>query len=121
MLNIVLRRRINERHNQAKNHRFSGCAHPPLTRRDIRLPAISGKATAVIGMRRTGKTTFIWQVIGQRVKQSIVREALLYFNFEDKRLAGQEAANLHCVVEEYYRLNPDWRDQKRVVFILDEI
>jgi len=94
---------------------------PPLTPRDIRLPAISGKATAVIGMRRTGKTTFIWQVIGERVKQSIAREALLYFNFEDERLAGLEAANLHWVVEEYYRLNPDWRDRKRVVFFFDEI
>jgi hypothetical protein len=27
---------------------------PPLTRRDARMPAIPGKAHAVIGMRRTG-------------------------------------------------------------------
>ena len=32
---------------------------PDFTRRDIRLPGISGKAVAVIGMRRTGKTTFL--------------------------------------------------------------
>ncbi len=94
---------------------------PALTRRDIRLHTISGKATAVIGMRRTGKTTFLWQVIGERVKQGTVREALLYFNFEDERLAGLEATNLHWVVDEYYRLHPEWRDRKRAVFFFDEI
>jgi len=36
-------------------------APPALTRRDVRLPAVPGKAVAVIGMRRAGKTTFLWQ------------------------------------------------------------
>jgi hypothetical protein len=72
-------------------------------------------------MRWTGKTIFIWQVIREQIKQSIVREALLCFNFEDERLAGLEAANLHWAVEEYYRLNPGWRDRKRAVFFFDEI
>jgi hypothetical protein len=35
-------------------------AQPPtLTRRDIRLPAIRNKALAVIGMHRSGKSTFL--------------------------------------------------------------
>ena len=34
---------------------------PAFTRRDVRIPGIAGKAVAVIGMRRTGKTTFLWQ------------------------------------------------------------
>jgi predicted AAA+ superfamily ATPase len=94
---------------------------PPLTRRDIRLPGISGKATAVIGMRRTGKTTFLWQIIGDRMKLGTAREGLLYFNFEDERLAGLNGANLQWVVEEYYRLYPEWRDRKRVAFFFDEV
>jgi len=36
----------------------------PLTRRDARLPAVTGKAHAVIGMRRAGKTTFLRQLLG---------------------------------------------------------
>jgi predicted AAA+ superfamily ATPase len=31
---------------------------PKLTPRDARVPSISGKAMAVIGMRRAGKTSF---------------------------------------------------------------
>ena len=94
---------------------------PTFTRRDVRLPQVPRKALAVIGMRRTGKTTFLWQVLSERLAQGTDREGLLYFNFEDERLAGMTAADLHLVLEEYYRLHPEWRDQRRAVFFLDEI
>ena len=94
---------------------------PAFTRRDVRLPAVPGKTTAVIGMRRTGKTTFLWQVLEDRLKQGTAREGLLYFNFEDERLAGMAVSELQIVVEEYYQLHPEWRDKQKAVFFLDEI
>lgn len=94
---------------------------PALTRRDIRLPAVPSKAVAVIGMRRAGKTTFLWQVLGDRLSLGTDREGLLYFSFEDERLAGLTAGDLSLVMEEYYRLNPEWRDRRRASFFLDEI
>lgn len=96
--------------------------HPPaLTRRDVRLPIVPGKAIAVIGMRRAGKTTFLWQTLADRLSHGTDREGLLYFSFEDERLAGMTAPDLNLIVEEYYRLNPEWRDQRRATFFLDEI
>lgn len=94
---------------------------PQLTARTILLPKVPGKALAVIGMRRSGKTSFLWQCLRQRVEAGVPREALLYFNFEDERLAGLTAADLQVLVEEYYRRHPEWRDQRRVTFFLDEI
>lgn len=47
---------------------------PPFTRRDVRLPNVQGKAVAVIGMRRTGKTTFLWQVLADQLAQGTDRE-----------------------------------------------
>ena len=94
---------------------------PTFTRRDVRLPEVRGKAVAVIGMRRTGKTTFLWQVLSDRLALGTAREGLLHFSFEDERLAGMTSADLSLVVEEYYRLHPEWRDRGRVVFFLDEI
>ena len=94
---------------------------PAFTRRDVRLPGIPGKAVAVIGPRRAGKTTFLWQVLGDRLEQGFDREGLVYFNFEDERLAGMTAADLQIVVEEYYRLYPERRERQRVVFFLDEV
>lgn len=94
---------------------------PSFTRRDVRLPDVPGKAVAVIGMRRTGKTTFLWQVLSDRLASGVAREGLLYFSFEDERLAGMTGADLHLLVEEYYALHPEWRDRQRAVFFLDEI
>jgi hypothetical protein len=94
---------------------------PAFTRRDMRLPGVTGKALAVIGMRRTGKTTFLWQLLADRMAAGMPREGLLYFNFEDERLSGMRAADLHLVVEGYYRLHPEWRDRRQAVFFLDEI
>ena len=97
-------------------------ARPPaLTRRDVRLPAVPGKALAVIGMRRAGKTTLLWQLLADRLAGGTGRQGLLYFSFEDERLAGMTARDLDLVVEEYYRLNPEWRDRRRAGFFLDEI
>ncbi|MCE9583000.1 MAG: ATP-binding protein [Planctomycetes bacterium] len=92
---------------------------PRFTRRDVRLPQILHKAVAVIGMRRSGKTTRLWQVVADRIAAGVPREALLYFSFEDERLAGMGAADLHLIEEEYFRLHPGMRG--RAVFLLDEI
>ncbi len=94
---------------------------PAFTRRDVRLPGVAGKAVAVIGMRRTGKTTFLWQVLADRLAGGADREGLLYLSFEDERLADMTAADLGLFLEEYYRLRPEWRDRRRAVFLLDEI
>lgn len=40
---------------------------PALTRRDAVLPPITGKALALIGMRRAGKTSFLHQCRGNLV------------------------------------------------------
>ncbi len=98
-----------------------GMAIPDYTRRDVHLPGVRGKAMAVIGMRRSGKTTFMWQCLADRLSAGTDREALLFFNFEDERLAGMTAADLRWVVEEYFALHPERRDQAVVTFFLDEI
>ena len=72
---------------------------PTLTRRDVRLPEVRGKAHAIIGMRRSGKSTFLWQCLADRLAAGSPREALLYLNLEDERLNGMTAADLaqkHC-------------------------
>lgn len=94
---------------------------PEFTPRDVHVPAIPNKAIAVIGRRRAGKTTFLWQILKERLTRGTGREGLLYFGFEDERLAGMTVAHLELIVEEYYRLHPEWRDGRRPVLFLDEI
>lgn len=83
--------------------------------------SLPGKATAVIGMRRAGKTTFLHQLRRERLERGIGQERLPYINFEDERLAGLAARDLHLLIEEYYRRYPALRGQERVTWCFDEL
>ncbi|WP_448382468.1 ATP-binding protein [Desulfosoma sp.] len=82
---------------------------------------LPGKATAVVGIRRAGKTTFLHQLRRERLERGTPRERLPYINFEDERLAGIEARHLHVLVEEYYRRFPALRGREQVTWCFDEI
>lgn len=82
---------------------------------------LPNKATAVVGMRRTGKTTFLHQIRRERLDLGIGRERLPYINFEDEQLVGIAAKDLHVVVDEYYRRYPELRGRDSVVWCFDEI
>ncbi len=94
---------------------------PQLTRRNIRLPGIKGKALAVIGMRRSGKTCFLWQCLRDRLDSGAPRDSLVYLNFEDERLSHLRVDDLTFLLDEYYRLHPAYRENQTVTFFLDEI
>lgn len=93
---------------------------PALTRRDARVPTLAGKAVAVIGMRRAGKTSFLHQLRADRIAAGRAPERLVYFNFEDERLAGMEAGDLGLIPETHLRLFPEPADEPVTLF-LDEI
>ncbi len=91
------------------------------TRRDAQLPAVPGKAHAIIGMRRAGKTTYLHQVHAERLVGGQAAERTLYLNFDDERLAELPIEQLNSLVEEYYRRFPQFRGRERVTWLLDEI
>ena len=84
---------------------------PSLTRRDVRLPAIPGKALAVIGVRRSGKTSFLAQCRADRIAAGSPPEAQLLVSLEDERLAGMTVADLAWLVEEHSRQFPGSRSK----------
>jgi predicted AAA+ superfamily ATPase len=94
---------------------------PELTRREIRLPQVPGKAMAVIGMRRSGKSCFLWQCLGDLLAAGEPRESLVYLNFEDDRLAGMDASDLSFLLESYFQIHPQFRDSSGITLFLDEI
>jgi len=91
-----------------------------LTRREVRLPAVPGKAHAVIGMRRAGKTTFLRQLLDER-RAYLPPERALYLSFDDDRLAGIAVDQLGFLLEEFYRRHPALRGRETVHWFLDEI
>ncbi len=93
---------------------------PDLTRRDAAVPGIEGKAFAVIGMRRAGKTTFLHQCRAELLERGRSPNRLVYFNFEDERLGDLEASRLGIIPDTHARLFPEPADRPVCLF-LDEI
>ncbi len=80
-----------------------------------------GKATAVVGMRRAGKTTYVHQLRKKRMAEETGQDQVPYVNFEDERLADMTAAHLAFLVDEHGRRCPDALDRGTVTWCLDEI
>ncbi len=95
-------------------------AVPQATRRDATLPAVPGKAHAVIGLRRAGKTTFLRQLQVDRCRD-LPPERAVFLGLDDDRLAGLDAGQLDAVLEEYFRLFPQHRGAETVWWFLDEV
>lgn len=93
---------------------------PPMTQRDVEAPSIGNKAIVAIGMRRSGKTTWLHQCQRKYLDQGYSPEDLVFFNFEDERLHGFSAIQLQSIIDTQNRLYPQKSSRKRVLFF-DEI
>jgi len=82
---------------------------------------LPGKASVVVGMRRSGKTTFLHQLRQERRDAGVARDRLPYVNFEDERLAGLPAAQLGFLIEEYGRRVPGAERDAITTWCFDEI
>ncbi len=97
-------------------------AEPPrLTRRDVILPGIAGKAFAVIGVRRGGKTSFLAQCRAERLATGRPREGQVFVSLEDERLAGMAVADLGWLLDEHARQFPALREAGGLTLYLDEV
>jgi predicted AAA+ superfamily ATPase len=94
---------------------------PPRTARDIRLPAIPNKVLAVIGVRRGGKTSFLYRRIAERLTAGDTPGTHLLVSLEDERLVGMTAEDLGWLIEEHRRMVPAAREQGRRTIYLDEV
>ncbi len=95
---------------------------PPLesiTQRNIIIPDLK-KIKAIIGMRRTGKTYFLYQQIHELLQSGISQEQILYLNFEDDRLTPLDKFQFSTLLENFYSLYPE-NHNRICYFFLDEI
>ncbi|HQF53609.1 MAG TPA: ATP-binding protein [Fibrobacteria bacterium] len=97
-------------------------ALPSLTSRKVQGELfLPGKATVIVGMRRVGKTSFLYQLRQERLKSGTPRDQLPYINFEDERLAGLDASHLGFLLDELERALAGQVRQGKVLWCFDEI
>lgn len=72
--------------------------------RRVNVKPVAGKATVCIGVRRSGKSTFLFQLMQRLIDGGVARQNILYLNFFDDRLHGLQHERLGVILEDAYVL-----------------
>lgn len=89
--------------------------------RRVAVSTVPGKAMVCIGPRRSGKSTFLFQLIRKLLDAGTSRDNILYLNFFDDRLHFLQRDGLSTVMETYYSLYPEKKNTQTVHCFFDEI
>jgi len=91
----------------------------PARPRLLEIPVNSKKIVALTGVRRSGKTFQLYNIISKLIKQKIGLSNILYFNFEDERI-DKNIFILNDLIESYQELYPEI-NMSSCYFLFDEI
>lgn len=98
---------------------FHVATMPDLFSRALEVPLDTEKIVTIIGVRRSGKTSFLFNIIGELLDRDVERSRILYVNFEDERL-NLKAEELDLILQAYLELYPDL-NLRDCYFFFDEI
>ena len=89
--------------------------------RRVEIRPVSKKVTVCIGVRRSGKSIYMHQIIARLLKEGVSPENILYINFFDDRLHDLTAVGLNAVIEAYFSLYPEKKSTEKIYCFFDEI
>lgn len=91
------------------------------TLRLIEVTPVTEKATICIGVRRGGKSTFLFQLMKRLLDSGVDRQNILYLNFFDDRLHRLQHEGLAVILEAYFSLFPEKKNKEKIYCFFDEI
>jgi predicted AAA+ superfamily ATPase len=90
------------------------------TPRSYKFPEAKNSIKVAVGMRRSGKTYFLFQTIRQFLEEGILLERILYLNFEDDRILPMAHKAMGQMIDAWYTLYPENHNHCCYLF-LDEV
>jgi len=93
---------------------------PELIEREIEVPLSSSKIISIVGPRRSGKTYFLFVLMKRLFAKGILKEQIVYLNFDDPRFLPCDAKGIEMILQAYRELYPK-RMKKTNYLFLDEI
>lgn len=97
---------------------FHRASLPPSIHRQLDVPMGTGKIITIVGVRRSGKTYYLYQMMKQLLDEGLPKRDLVYINFEDERL-DLKKEELDLILQAYNELYPD-ASLEKVHFFFDE-
>ena len=91
------------------------------TARRLRISPVQNKATVIIGVRRSGKSTFLNQIANKWLSEGVPKENILSINFFDDRLSNLKTEGLDIVLQSYFLLYPHKKAKEKIYCFFDEI
>ncbi len=92
---------------------------PEVWKRSLEIPLESSKIITLSGVRRSGKTYHLFNLMSQLKNQGVEAKRILYINFEDERLR-LSVDELDLIIQAYQELYPDLK-LSECYFFFDEI
>jgi predicted AAA+ superfamily ATPase len=93
---------------------------PSIRPRAIRIPLDSGKVIVLVGIRRSGKTFILLDLIRRLQADGVDRRRIIHLSFEDDRLHPLRPSDLDLILQAHAELHPDLAREPRY-FLFDEI
>jgi uncharacterized protein len=90
------------------------------TPRSYTFPAAKNLIKVAIGMRRSGKTYFLFQTIRELLSEKVDLNSILYLNFEDDRILPMDHKAMGQLIDAWYTLYPENHNRCCYLF-LDEV
>lgn len=88
--------------------------------RQYAFPHADNMIKTAIGMRRTGKTFFLYQTILALLNTGVPCERILFINFEDDRILPMNAQTMGQLLDTFYAIYPENHEHTCYIF-LDEV
>lgn len=88
--------------------------------RSFSFPETKTLIKVAIGMRRSGKTYYLFEYIHSLLKAGTPLESIVYINFEDDRLLPLDQKKMASLLDSFYTLHPENHDRECYLF-LDEV
>jgi predicted AAA+ superfamily ATPase len=88
--------------------------------RDYHFPQADNVIKVAVGMRRSGKTCFLFQTIRELLANGIEMDQILYINFEDDRILPLDQKSMGQTIDAWYALYPK-NHNRRCYLFFDEV
>jgi uncharacterized protein len=93
---------------------------PTVTTRTLQYEIVPHKIMTVTGVRRAGKTYFLYQAMQALMEEGASKQSILYMNFEDDRLSDITVKELPRILDCYFERYPEQKKERTYIFF-DEI
>ena len=87
------------------------------TPRLYKFPEAKNLIKVAVGMRRSGKTYFLFQTIRELLSKNIPLERILYLNFEDDRILPMDHKAMGKLIDSWYTLYPQNHNHHSYLFL----